>query len=395
MKKRFLNNTISFLCILLLFCQVMSIPCLKSFAQKPSLSLTSKSYVLMESSTGTIISAHNEHEKLPPASITKIMTLLLIFEALDSGQIKLSDEVVTSAHAQSMGGSNVFLEENEIQTVETMIKCICIASANDAAVAMGEHLCGSEEAFVKKMNERAKELGMEDTHFENACGLDTEGHVSSAYDIALMSRELTLHHPDVTHYTTIWMDSFDHVTRRGTKTFQLANTNKLLKQYPYATGLKTGSTSLAKYCLSATATKDKISLIAVVLSAQDNKKRFSEAKALLEYGFSNCKLYSDETKKRIPQIDVINGQQKKLSLLPKSNFSFVETKGRSLSEVKTLLDVPKELPAPIKKGQCIGSISYFIGEEKIGSIDLYAANSISKLTFINCLIKIICCLLPI
>lgn len=395
MKKQLKTYLLKATCFLLFVCLLLSSCYIKPNAKTNPLSLTSKSFVLMESSTGTIIYAQNEHEKLPPASITKIMTLLLIFEAIDSGQIKLTDEVITSEHAESMGGSNVYLEENEIQTVETMIKCITVASANDAAVAMAEHLCGSEQAFVDKMNAKAAELGMNDTHFVNACGLDVKGHVSSAHDIAIMSRALTLNHPSIFYYTTIWMDSFDHVTKRGTQKFDLANTNKLLKQYPYATGLKTGYTSLAKHCLSATATKEHVSLIAVILCSPDSKTRFSEAKALLEYGFSNCKLYTDKTKKRFSTIDVLGGQQDKLKLLADSDFSYVETKGRPLSEIKTLLDLPKVIKAPIKKGQPIGSISYYLGEEKIGSIKLYAANSIPKQTLLYCFIKIIYYLLPI
>ena len=229
------------------------------------LNLSAPSVLLMEASTGTILYEKNSHTVLRPASITKIMTLILIFDAIESGQISLEDTVTVSEYAASMGGSQVFLEPNETQTVDTMIKCISIASANDACVAMAEFICGSEAAFVEKMNERAKGLGMNDTTFVNCCGLDVDGHMTSAYDVALMSRELTTKYPQIHNYSTIWMDTITHVTRRGSEEFGLTNTNKLIRQYQYATGLKTGSTSLAKYCVSATAVKDGMELIAVVI----------------------------------------------------------------------------------------------------------------------------------
>lgn len=392
MKKQYFLTFISFF---VLVCLVSCSLCSHTLADKTSLSLQTSSYVLMEATTGTVILNSNEHQKLPPASITKLMTLLLIFESLDDQKINLSDEVTTSDHAASMGGSNVFLEENEVQTVETMIKCICISSANDAAVAMAEHLSGSEEAFVKLMNKKAKKLGMNDTHFENACGLDCPNHVSSAYDIAILARELTIHHPKIFDYSTIWMDSFEHVTRRGRKTFNLSNTNKLLKQYPYATGLKTGSTSKAKYCLCATAKKKSVQLIAVLLGANTTQLRFKEARALLDYGFSNCNIITDKTKKRLPTLKVTGGTKDFLSIISKKSFSYVDTKGQNASNLKTILDLPKVISAPVKKGQYLGTISYYLGEEKIGSMKLYAANSISKLTFLHCLRKLILFLLPI
>lgn len=232
-------------------------------AEGDSLGISAPSAVLMEASTGTVVLEKNAHEKLPPASVTKIMTLLLIFDALSQGKIRMEDTVTTSAYAASMGGSQVFLEEGETQSVETMIKCIAVASANDASVAMAEHIAGTESLFVDMMNERAEELGMNDTHFVNCCGLDTDGHLTTAYDIALMSRELIIKYPQIHTYSTIWMENITHTTKRGTEEFGLTNTNKLIRQYPYATGLKTGSTSQAKYCVSATAEKDGIELIAV------------------------------------------------------------------------------------------------------------------------------------
>ena len=248
----------------------------------PDLGITAKAAVLMEADTGTIIYEKNATEQLSPASITKIMTLILIFDAIDSGQITLQDEVTTSAYAKSMGGSQVFLEEGEKQTVETLIKCIVVASGNDASVAMAEYICGSETEFVRQMNERAAGLGMTETHFEDCCGLtESATHLTSAKDVALMSRELITRYPQIHQYSSIWMENIVHVTAKGSSEFGLANTNKLLKQYEYCNGLKTGSTSIAKYCLSATATKDGISLIAVVMAAPDYKVRFSEAKAML------------------------------------------------------------------------------------------------------------------
>ena len=246
------------------------------------------------SSTGKVIFEQNARERRSPASITKIMTLLLTFEALDQGKIKLEDPVTVSAYASSMGGSQVFLAENEVQTLETMIKCIAVASGNDASVAVAEYIAGSEEAFVDHMNQKAAELGMVDTHFEDCCGLtDSDGHYTTAMDVAIMSRELTVKYPQVFEYTGIWMEDITHETRQGSSTFTLNSTNKLLKQYQWATGLKTGSTSKAKFCLSATATKDGIDLIAVVMGAPDYKARFKDAQTLLSYGFNVSDLYLD------------------------------------------------------------------------------------------------------
>ena len=264
-----------------------------------SIGISAPSAVLMEASTGTVVLEKNSHEKLPPASVTKIMTLLLIFDAISQGKIKLEDTVTTSTYAASMGGSQVFLEEGETQSVDTMIKCISVASANDASVAMAEYIAGTEELFVEMMNNRAKELGMKDTHFVNCCGLDVDGHVTTAYDIALMSRELITKYPQIHNYSTIWMENITHTTKRGTEEFGLANTNKLIRQYPYATGLKTGSTSLAKYCVSATAEKDGIEMIAVIMAAPDPKGRFADATALLNYGYAKCSLYQRSEERRV------------------------------------------------------------------------------------------------
>ena len=266
------------------------------------------SAVLLESSTGKVIFEQNARERRSPASITKIMTLLLTFEALDQGKIKLEDPVTVSAYASSMGGSQVFLAENEVQTLETMIKCIAVASGNDASVAVAEYIAGSEEAFVDQMNQKAAEVGMVDTHFEDCCGLtDSDGHYTTAMDVAIMSRELTVKYPQVFEYTGIWMEDITHETRQGSSTFTLNSTNKLLKQYQWATGLKTGSTSKAKFCLSATATKDGIDLIAVVMGAPDYKARFKDAQTLLSYGFNVSDLYLDENTDALEDLRIEGG----------------------------------------------------------------------------------------
>ena len=274
------------------------------------------SAVLLESSTGKVIFEQNARERRSPASITKIMTLLLTFEALDQGKIKLEDPVTVSAYASSMGGSQVFLAENEVQTLETMIKCIAVASGNDASVAVAEYIAGSEEAFVDQMNQKAAELGMVDTHFEDCCGLtDSDGHYTTAMDVAIMSRELTVKYPQVFEYTGIWMEDITHETRQGSSTFTLNSTNKLLKQYQWATGLKTGSTSKAKFCLSATATKDGIDLIAVVMGAPDYKARFKDAQTLLSYGFNVSDLYLDENTDALEDLRIEGGVEDTVPVL--------------------------------------------------------------------------------
>ena len=248
----------------------------------------------MEASGGQVLLEKNADEKKPPASVTKVMTLLLIFDALADGTITPDTEVTTSEYAASMGGSQVFLEAGEKQTVDTMIKCIAVASANDACVAMAEKIAGSEPAFVEKMNQRSAGLGMTNTHFVNCNGLDTEGHLTTARDIALMSRELITKYPQIEDYSTIWMENITHRTKQGEKEFGLSNTNKLLRQYQGATGLKTGSTSKAGFCLSATAERNHISLIAVVMACQSAKERVKDCASLLDYGFSLCKVYTDK-----------------------------------------------------------------------------------------------------
>ena len=345
----------------------------------PSLPLSSSSALLMDADTGTILYEHNADKTLPLASVTKIMSLLLIFQALDSGKIQLKDSVTISAQAASMGGSQVYLEEGEVQTVETLIKCIVIASANDACVAMAELISGSEDAFVQKMNTMAESLGMTQTHFANCCGLDCNNHYSTARDIAVMSRELTTKHPDIFDYTSIWMEDITHHTSRGNTTFTLSNTNHLIKQYAYATGLKTGFTSTAGFCLSATACKDGLNLIAVVLHAPSSKERITDVKNLFEWGFANCQVYTDENTDILPEIPVSRGQLSLLTIKYKSTFRYLDI-ADTVGELSKDLKLPDEIKAPIHKDDVIGKAVYTLNGVTVGSVDLIAAESIPLLT---------------
>ena len=276
--------------------------------QSNSLAIESPGAFLMEASTGTVIYEKDADTRRSPASVTKIMTALLIFENLEKGKIQLTDEVVTSAHAKSMGGSQVFLEEGEKQTVETLLKCIMVASGNDSAVAMAEHVAGSEGEFVNQMNQKAAELGMKNTHFTDCCGLtDSEDHYTTPRDIALMSRELITKYPEVFDYTKIWMENITHMTARGSSEFGLTNTNKLLRSYDGCDGLKTGSTSKALFCISATAERNGIRLISVIMAGPDSKTRFRNAAELLNYGFGSCRLYVDENRDALPETKVRGG----------------------------------------------------------------------------------------
>ena len=343
--------------------------------------ITAPSAILLEASTGQVIYEKNATERRSPASITKIMTLLLIFEALSEGKVSLQDEVVTSAHAKSMGGSQVFLEEGETQTLETMIKCIVIASGNDASVAVAEHIAGSEADFVEKMNAKATELGM-DTHFEDCCGLtDSDGHYTTAKDVAIMSRELTVKYPEVFTYTRIWMEDITHVTRRGSSTFTLSSTNKLLKWYQWTTGLKTGSTAKAKFCISATASKDGMDLIAVIMGAPDPKERFHDAEKLLNYGFSVSNLYVDENKEPLPQMRVEGGVEESVSLHYAEEFRYLDVTGRDLSAVEKELKLPGSVKAPVTEGETAGQAVYRIGGEEIGRIAVLYDASVEKAGF--------------
>ena len=337
------------------------------------------SVILLESSTGQVIFEQNSTERRSPASITKIMTLLLAFENLKEGKIKLEDQVMTSQHASSMGGSQVFLAEGEVQTLDTMLKCIAVASGNDASVAVAEHIAGSEEAFVGLMNEKAAELGMNDTHFEDCCGLsNSDNHYTTAKDVAIMSRELTTKYPEVFQYTTIWMEDITHETRQGTSNFTLSSTNKLLKQYQWATGLKTGSTDKAKYCLSATASKDGIDLIAVVMGAPDHKARFQDAQALLNYGFGVCSLYIDENKEALPQISVEGGVEELVEVKYQGEFRYLDTEGNALEQVEKVIELPESVAAPVEENGVAGSVHYLLNGVEIGTVPILFSQGVSK-----------------
>lgn len=356
--------------------------------------LTAKGAVLMEASTGTVLYELGGDNQLSPASITKIMTLILIFDAISSGKISMQDEVVTSAHAKSMGGSQVFLEEGEVQTVETLIKCIVIASGNDASVAMAEYIAGTESEFVNMMNERAKGLGMNQTHFVDCCGLTEDpAHLTSARDVAIMSRELITKYPQVKDYSTIWMENITHVTNKGSSEFGLSNTNKLLKMATNftTTGLKTGSTSVAKYCVSATAYKDGVEMIAVILGAAAYKIRFSEAETLLNFGFSKCQVYkdSDKTREPLPQLAVENGKKDFVSIAYDGDFSYVDISGADLSLVEKRIELEESVKAPVEQGQIVGHIIYELNGSEIGRIGISAAETIEEAGFKDCIMKIL------
>lgn len=356
------------------------------------LEIAAPNAVLMEASTGRVIYEKNPDEQKRPASITKIMTLILIFDAIDSGKIKLSDEVVTSAYAKSMGGSQVFLEEGEIQTVETLIKCIVIASGNDASVAMAEYIAGSEQEFVRMMNERAAGLGMSGTHFEDCCGLtDSETHLTTARDIAVMSRELITKYPQIHNYSTIWLENITHVTKQGSKEFGLSNTNKLLKMATNfkVTGLKTGSTSLAKYCLSATAEKDGVRLIASIMAAPDYKARFADAQTLLNYGYANCRLYEDSEMPELPLLTVQHGVSDTVSLRYEKPFSYLSLNGEDFQKIEKKMMLPENVTAPILEGEKMGVLRYELEGKVLGEITILAGESVEQAGFGDCLRKIL------
>ena len=355
-----------------------------------NVAVSSPSVILIESSTGEVIYEINSTERRSPASITKIMTLLLTFEAIESGKVSLTDQVVTSEHASSMGGSQVYLAQGEVQTLDTMIKCIAVSSGNDASVAVAEHIAGSEEAFVALMNGKAQKLGMVDTHFEDCCGLsDSDNHYTSARDVAVMSRELTVNHPEVFNYTKIWMEDITHETRQGTSSFTLSSTNKLLKQYQWATGLKTGSTSKAKYCFSATASKDGIDLIAVVMGAPDYKTRFGDAQALLTYGFNVCNIYIDENQDALAPLPVEGGTAEEAAIEYQGEFRYLDIAGNDLSAVEKVMELPETVQAPVEKGAEAGRARYFLNGTEIGSVPLVYAEDVEKARYTDYLRKVV------
>ena len=334
------------------------------------LPLTSRAALLMEKTTGRILFAQNEHEKLEPASVTKIMTLLLTMDAIDSGALAYDDVVTVSANAAGMGGSQVFLAEGEQITVEELLKCVCVSSGNDAAVALAEKVSGVTELFVEQMNNRARGLGMDDTHFMNPTGLTAAGHVTSAHDIALMSRELLTKHPDIRNFTTIWTDSI----RGGT--FDLANTNKLIRWYDGATGLKTGYTASAGYCISATAEKDGMELIAVVMKGETADKRNTDAKALLNYGFSAYTLVSAADGQPLPALPVTMGEAETVSLtLPAQGVTAVVEKAQAAA-LECRLELPESLSAPVTAGQQVGTQTLCSGETELLTVPILAAEDV-------------------
>lgn len=351
---------------------------------RANVELTAPSAILIEASTGQVIFEKNATERRSPASITKIMTLLLTFEHLESGKIALKDSVLTSEHAASMGGSQVFLEAGETQTLETMIKCIVVASANDASVAVAEHIAGSEEAFVDLMNKKAVSLGMADTNFEDCCGLsDSDLHYTSAKDVAIMSRELISQYPQIYDYTGIWMEDITHNTARGSSTFTLSSTNKLIKQYPYATGLKTGSTSKAKFCVSATARKDGIDLIAVIMGCENGKERFKEAAVLLNYGFSVSNLYRDENDFVLENIPIKGALKQGAGIAFKEPFVYLDTQNRDISAIQKELQLPEVVEAPVKEGDVVGYAVYSLNGKEIGKTEIIYTESIEKAGFLD------------
>lgn len=345
----------------------------------------SPSVILMEASTGKTVYEKNADETLHPASITKIMTLILIFDALSENKITLDENVTVSEHAASMGGSQVFLEAGEKQTVNTMIKCISVASANDASVAMAEHIWGSEQTFVDKMNERAQGLGMSGTHFVNCCGLDTDGHMMTARDVAIMSRELITRYPQIHEYSGIWMDTITHSTRRGESEFGLSNTNKLIKQYEWATGLKTGSTGLAKCCLSATAEKDGIELIAVVMAAPNSKTRFKDAISLLNYGYGVVDIYRDNAWLSQEKIAVHGGKSDSVTCRKNNEFVYVFTEDTDTGRIKCTEEYADGLDAPVYEGDVVGQMVYELDGNILGTIDIVAADTVEKAGLGDCI----------
>ena len=361
--KKLIGALLAALCLLAL---------LPTTAEAVELPLTSRAALLMEKTTGQILFAQNEHEALEPASVTKIMTLLLTMDAIDSGALSYDDVVTVSANAAGMGGSQVFLAEGEKITVEELLKSVCVSSGNDAAVALAERVSGVTELFVEQMNNRAKGLGMDDTHFVNCTGLTAKGHVTSAYDIALMSRELLTRHPDIRRFTTIWTD-----TIRG-GAFGLANTNKLIRFYDGATGLKTGYTTSAGYCISATAEREGMELIAVIMKGETADKRNTDAKALLNYGFSTYALVSAAPEEPLPALPVSMGQAEQVSLtLPEEGVTALVEKG-GVSALERRVDLPSSLTAPVAAGQTVGTLTLLDGETEVLTVPILAAEDVPR-----------------
>ena len=350
-----------------------------------NLEVAGKSAVLMDMATGTVLYEQNPHEKLAPASVTKVMTMLLVMEAIDSGKIGWDDMVTASESAAAKGGSQIYLKVGESMSVSDMLKSVAVSSANDCACALAEHIAGSESAFVEKMNARARELGMNDTHFVNCTGLDDDDaakeHLTSAYDIAIMSRELMLNHPDIQKFTTIWMDT----VRNGS--FGLSNTNKLIRFYPGATGLKTGFTSSAGYCLSATAQRDGLGLVAVVLGAKTSQERFAGCKAMLDYGFANYALVNPEVPEE-NSIPVKLGTQKFVNAIPAEDSKLLVDKGQ-LNQVNIQVALDESVTAPVSKGQKLGTLTVRVGDQVLSQVPMVAEEAVPRLTWWDLFLQVL------
>lgn len=381
------NRVVLFACSILV-CIGTLCPCFQADAitilrqqtgESAQVDIKSPSAILIEAESGQVLFEKNSDIAMAPASVTKIMTLLLAFEALDKGDFSLEDKVVVSKHAASMGGSQCFFEDGEEQTVEDMIKCIIIASGNDAAVAMAEKIAGSEQAFVDMMNDKAKKIGMKNASFKNACGLDVEGHKMSARDISIMSRELIVKHPEIFDYSTIWMDSIIHKTARGESRFDLVNTNKFVNMYTGATGLKTGYTSTAKYCMSATAERDGIQLIAVIMGGETKDIRNGDACQLLDYGYSKCHKYCDSDVIKEKKISIDKGTSDYVKIKNVSKFESILLGSESEEIVNKKIKLQENLTAPVKKGDELGEICYYAGERYIGKVTLYAGENVDRM----------------
>lgn len=376
----------AFLLTILMTCTLL-FPEITVYAEE--LVIDSPSAILIEASTGTVLYEKNADEQLRPASVTKVMTLLLAFEQIGAGKMTMKDTVTISEHAASMEGSRCFFEAGEQQTVEDIIKCIIIASGNDTAVAMAEHIAGSEEAFVEMMNEKAQSLGMVNTHFENACGLEAEGHLTTSRDISIMARELTTKYPQIFEYSTIWMDSITHVTKRGSEEFTLANTNKFLNEYTGATGLKTGYTSVAKYSMAATATRDGVDLIAVIMGAETKEIRNTDAGKLLDYGFAKCQVYQDAAPyENVGEIHIAGGKSSMVEYNTDGTFSYVFTGGEDTSQIeKNFVQTVEQ--APVKAGDEIGRITYSIGGKELATMPVVAAESVEAIDYKFCFMTLL------
>lgn len=361
-----------FLCLFMYLAQPSSLLAEES---QPNLDLKGKSLILIEQDTGKVLYENNSDQPLPPASMTKMMTLLLVAESLEEGRVSINDTVIVSEHAASMGGSQIFLEPNEEMSVDDLLKAVAIASANDASVALAEYIYGSEQAFIKAMNDKVAELGLEQTHFQNTTGLPAEDHYSSAYDMAMIAREL-LKYEFITDYTSIYEDYL----RKGTEDeFWLVNTNRLVKFYPGVDGLKTGFTQEAKYCLTATAKKDNMRLIAVVMGAESPKERNATISRLLDFGYAQFQLQQlYTTEQTVTDMEIIKGEVNRIDVYPKENASILTKKGEDLSLIETKIEINDQIMAPIKKDEVVGSLEIYLNDQLIESVDLVAGANVER-----------------